>query len=92
MEPTYILPSAGENQPEYYIQKAFVMDGHCYFIILNMDSFDVMFGEYLGKYDNDMEETRKKIYQEFLDHKPNVTFVDGYILDDLYEMWDNETL
>ena len=90
MEANFIITSgSAEEKREYFIQKAFLLDGRCYFTILNINTFDVMFGEYLGTYEDDMEKTREKIYQEFVEKRPNVTYPDGYILDDLYEMWDS---
>lgn len=90
MEPQiYILPvGEGDQQTEYMIDRAVLIDGKCIFGILNLQSFDLMFGEFLGDISEDMEENRGRIYQDFMNGCRHITFVDGYLADDLYEMWD----
>lgn len=90
METDYILTlEEGDVKKEYFIAKAFLLYNRCYYIIIDLSCFNVMFGEYLGEFTDDMEATRERIYQEFVNRCPNVTFVDGYLLDEFYDMWDN---
>lgn len=90
MEQEYILTvGEGEQKITYLIEKVYLLDGKCFFSILNLDTFSVMFGEYLGETTEDHEANRGRIYNDFLSGCPNITFVDGYMEDELYELWEN---
>lgn len=89
MEQNFILTSGeGEQKKEYLIGDVYLIDGKCYFSVLDLGTFDVMFGEFLGETEEDSEINRERIYQDFLNQCPNITFVDGYMLDELYDMLD----
>lgn len=90
---SYILPvGEGEEKISYLIERVFLLDDKCYFSILDMDTYNVMFGEYLGETDLDEESNRKRIYEDFLNGCKNITFVDGYMEDMLYEVWEDGSL
>lgn len=93
MEKDYILTMGeGEKIRKISLWKAFLLDEKCYFILLDLQTFDVMFGEYLGDFGTDMELVRDQIYEEFMQRCPNVTYVDGHLEDDLYAMMDEGLL
>ena len=95
MDENYILPvGQGAEQVLYQIEKAFILDGKCFFSILNLSDFNVMFGEYLGPFSagQDPEELRKLIHREFLNGCSRITFADGYMVDELYELWESGML
>lgn len=90
MENDYILTLENNGVvDEYFIAKAFLVYEKCYYVIIHLNSFNVMFGEYLGEFDEDMEAARERIYQEFVERRPNVTFVDSHLLEEFHDMWDN---
>lgn len=90
MELKYILPvGEGDSQKTYMIERVYLLDGKCFFSILDLDTFNVMFGEFLGQTSEDEEENRETIYNDFLSGCKNITFVDGYMEDELYELWEN---
>ncbi|MBQ0001332.1 MAG: hypothetical protein KBT01_07345 [Clostridiales bacterium] len=93
MEENFILPvGEGENQILYMIERALVLDGKCFFSILNLGTFDVMFGEFLGDFTDDPEENRARIYADFKNGCKHITYVDGYMEDMLYDAWDEGEL
>lgn len=78
----------GENAIDYIIADVIPIDNQIFFTILNLVSFEVMFGEYLGKMLDDKEKMLAAIHQDFLDGCKHITFVDGYMEDMLYEMME----
>lgn len=89
MEEEFVLTvGEGESKVKYLIERVIPMDDKCFFTILNLSNFDFMFGEYTGPQAEDPEETRLRIWQDFGRGCPNISYPDGYIVDDLYEMID----
>lgn len=90
MEQKFILPvGEGEEQKLYLIERVFLIDGKCYFSVLNLATFDVMFGEFLGRFTDEEEKNRELIYDNFLSGCTHITFVDGYMEDMLYDAWSD---
>lgn len=81
----YILNTAAGT---YIIERVIDMDDKKFFTLFNLDTGNVMFGEYEGELPPDEDEAREIIWKDFLDGCPHISYPDGYIVDDLYEMID----
>lgn len=89
MEEDFILTTGeGEHENRYFIQQVIRVNGKCYFSVINLLNFELMFGEYLGEVTEDDIENRLRVFEDFKNGCKNITYVDGYILDDLYEQWE----
>lgn len=86
MEDRFILEVEDRT---YMIERVFLIDGKCFFSILNLATFDVMFGEYLGETVEIPDDNLARIYEDFQNGCKNITFVDGYMEDTLYDVWSD---
>lgn len=78
----------GEMKIEYLIERVIRMDSQIFFTIFNLTSGEVMFGEFLGELPEDEEQALDTICDDFRAGCKHITYPDGYIVDDLYEMVD----
>ena len=85
----YVLElGTGENKTEYLIERVIPYGDQFFFTIFNLFTGDVMFGEYEGALPDDEDSAREIIWQDFMDGCNHISYPDGYIVDDLYEMID----
>lgn len=89
MDEKYILCyGEGEEKREYLIGNIIEYGSDKYFMIINLISADVMFGEFLGELPEDEDEAREIIWKDFMNGCKHIQYPDGYIVDDLYEMME----
>lgn len=89
MEEKYVLTLGdGEDKIPYLIERVICMDNQRFFTLVNLITGDFMFGEYTGQLPEDEDEAREIIWNDFRNGCETITYPDGYIVDDLYEMID----
>lgn len=77
-----------ESKTLYLIERVIPYGEQNFFTLFNLMSGDFMFGEYDGTLPDDEDVAREIIWQDFLDGCKHISYPDGYIVDDLYEMID----
>lgn len=88
MEDRILIVEDGGQTFEYMIGSIIRLDDKIYFTIINLTEGGLLFGEYEGEVPEDDEEALDIIYKDFVDGCKNISYPDGYIVDDLYEMMD----
>lgn len=89
MEEKYVLTQGeGDNRCDYLIERVIKYGEHYFFTLFNLMTGDVMFGEYTGELPKDEDDAREVIWNDFREGCKNISYPDGYIVDDLYEMID----
>lgn len=89
MEEKFILVmSEGENEVRHIIGNVIRMEEKKFFSIFNMNTADLMFGEFLGDLPEEEDLAREVIWRDFMDGCKHITHPDGHILDDLFLMMD----
>jgi len=73
---------------EFLIERVVVLDKKYYFTLFNLNTGDLLFGEYEGELPKDEDEAREIIWNDFREGCCHISYPDGYIVDDLYEMID----
>jgi len=89
MDEKYVLTlGEGDERSEYLIERVIKLGDQQFFTLFNLMIGDVMFGEYTGSLPEDEDEAREVIWVDFRNGCKKITYPDGYIVDDLYEMID----
>ena len=89
MEEKYILSMSTEaGEIRYLIDQIIPLDGKNFFSLCNLTTGALLFGEYTGSLPESWDDAREIIWRDFLDGCAHISYPDGYILDDLYEMID----
>ena len=83
----YVL-ELGEEKTKYLIERVIPFGEQFFFTLFNLQTGDFMFGEYERELPEDEDTAREIIWQDFLDGCKHISYPDGYIVDDLYEMID----
>ena len=88
MEEKYVLTvTMGEETIKYLIDRIIRLSGANYFNLFNLSNGDMMFGEYEGSLPEDEDLAREIVWRDFLDGCKHISYPDGYIVDDLFEMY-----
>jgi len=88
MDDRILTVTDGDRQIEYIISEILRLDEGNFFAIFNLTEGGFMFGQFLGELPADDEEAIAVIYDDFRSGCKHITYPDGYIADDLYEMMD----
>lgn len=78
----------GDTTIEYLIGRIIPYDDKKFFTIFNLTFGGFMFGQYLGDLPEDEDAAVDIIVEDFKSGCAHITYPDGYIADDLYEMID----
>lgn len=77
-----------ESKSEYLIERVIKYGEQNFFTLFNLMTGDVMFGEYTDVLPEAEDEAREMIWKDFIDGCKHITYPDGYIVDDLFELID----
>lgn len=89
MDEKYVLVlGEGDNATKYLIERVIPFGEQFFFTIFNLHTGEVMFGEYEGELPEDEDTAREIIWNDFREGCKHISYPDGYIVDDLYEMID----
>lgn len=89
MEEKYILTlGEGDERQDYIIERVINYENQQFFTLFNLTNGAVMFGEYLEKLPEDEDIAREIIWNDFRSGCKHITYPDGYIVDDLFEIID----
>lgn len=89
MEEKYVLTLENENSEyKYLIERVITYGEQKFFTLFNLSTGDFLFGEYIGELPQDEDVAREIIWNDFRNGSSKISYPDGYIVDDLYEMID----
>lgn len=81
----YVLNSVNGK---YLIERVVDFNEKKFFTLFNLENGSLMFGEYEGDLPENEDEAREIIWKDFLEGCHNISYPDGYIVDDLFEIID----
>lgn len=89
MEEKYVLTvGEGSEKTEYLIERVIRHREKLFFTLFNLGTGDMMFGEYGGELPEDEDLAREIIWNDFREGCRHISYPDGYIVDELFDMTD----